>query len=118
MTKFLLEKGCPVDAKDSSGNSLVHYATAYGWRSILDLLLAAGAELQVTNDWKISPMFVGMLKGHMRLANVCLNAPGIDVNGESREMFAFLFVLPNVPAVRVWYSFAPLNLFGKFRDDT
>lgn len=81
MTKFLLHKGCPAGVKDSSGNALVHYATAYGWKSILDLLQAANAELNVMNDWKISPMFIGMLKGHMRLANVCLDAPGVDVNG-------------------------------------
>ena len=51
---FLLRKGCDPNAKDSSGNSPLHYAAGYGWWFMLRLLLSAGTDPNVLNDWKVS----------------------------------------------------------------
>ena len=55
VASYLLYLGADPNRKDSSGNSLVHYAAAYGWYHCLKLLIKdAGASHNVDNDWKVS----------------------------------------------------------------
>lgn len=55
VASYLLYLGADPNRKDSSGNSLVHYAAAYGWYHCLKLLIKdAGATYNVDNDWKVS----------------------------------------------------------------
>lgn len=59
MASYLLYLGADPNRKDSSGNSLVHYAAAYGWYHCLKLLIKdAGASHNVDNDWKVSSNFL------------------------------------------------------------
>ncbi len=53
VTSYLLREGANPDAADSSGNTCVHYAAAYGWYFCLKVLLAAGANPNVFNNWKV-----------------------------------------------------------------
>ena len=54
VTSYLLYLGADPDRLDSSNNSLVHYAAAYGWHFILKLLVKdAGASPDVPNDWQV-----------------------------------------------------------------
>ena len=78
---FLIHQGAAIDKVDSSGNTLVHYACAYGWYFCLKLLNQAGAVLDLGNEWKVTPLAVSMLKGHTGLAKWLLEQPGVDING-------------------------------------
>lgn len=50
---YLLKSGADPNDTDSSGNSLLHYAVAYGWWFCIKLLLDAGVSINVSNDWKV-----------------------------------------------------------------
>jgi len=80
VVSYLMHMGADADAQDSSHNSVSHYAAAYGWINCLEFLIANGANANVFNDWKISPLGVAMLKGHFACADLLLNQKGVDVN--------------------------------------
>ena len=53
VVSYLLSEGANPNAADSSGNTCLHYAAAYGWYFCLKLLLDVGANPNVSNDWKV-----------------------------------------------------------------
>lgn len=54
VASYLLYLGADPNRVDSSGNSLVHYAAAYGWYFVLKLLVnEGGAKPTVANDWQV-----------------------------------------------------------------
>jgi ankyrin repeat protein len=62
------------------GNTVLHYAAAYGWYFCLTLLLDSKANPNVANDWKVTPLGIAFLKGHMGLADILLDQPNVDIN--------------------------------------
>ncbi|GFT42008.1 poly polymerase tankyrase [Nephila pilipes] len=80
VTSYLLRLGANPNSTDSSGNALVHYAAAYGWYFCMKLLIEAGASLNLPNDWKITPLSLAFMKGHMGLVDFLVEQPGIDIN--------------------------------------
>ena len=54
VVSYLLSEGANPNAVDSSGNTCLHYAAAYGWYFCLKLLLHVGANPNVSNDWKVN----------------------------------------------------------------
>lgn len=54
VASYLLYLGADPNRVDSSGNSLAHYAAAYGWYFVLKLLVnEGGANPSVANDWQV-----------------------------------------------------------------
>ena len=53
IASLLLSLGANPDRCDSSGNSVAHYAAAYGWICCLKLLHEAGANLVGVSDWQV-----------------------------------------------------------------
>ena len=53
VVSYLQREGASPDSDDSSENTCLHYAAAYGWYFCLKLLLEAGANCNVSNDWKV-----------------------------------------------------------------
>ena len=53
---YLLNVGVNPDARDSSDNTPLHYAAAYGWFYCVKLLLEAGANPSVINNWKVGKL--------------------------------------------------------------
>ena len=51
---YLLNLGADPDRGDNSANTPLHYACAYGWYFCAKLLLEAGANANVANDWKVN----------------------------------------------------------------
>ena len=62
VASYLLNRGADPNTTDSSGNTAMHYAAAYGWYFCMKALLDAGAEPDRPNDWKVTcrlqPRFV------------------------------------------------------------
>ncbi|CAL8148360.1 unnamed protein product [Orchesella dallaii] len=77
---FLLRLGVNHMALDSSGNSLLHYATAYGWYFATMLLLEAGCPPNQPNHWKMTPVAISFMKGHTGLMEILMKQEQVDVN--------------------------------------
>lgn len=80
IASFLLSLGADPNRSDTSGNSNMHYACAYGWHFCTKVLIEAGAELNACNEWKLTPTAVALLKGHKGIAKPLLAMPGVDIN--------------------------------------
>lgn len=81
LVSLFLSLGADPNHVDSSGNSVVHYAAAYGWFFCLKLLVAnGGANPNIASDWKMTPVCIAFLKGHFGLVDLLLNQPGVDIN--------------------------------------
>jgi ankyrin repeat protein len=80
VSKYLVLKGFDVNGLDSSNNSVVHFASAFGYSSILSLLQTAGANLNTLSDWSTSPLSISLMKGHLKCSTIILNDPNVDVN--------------------------------------
>jgi ankyrin repeat protein len=77
---ILLRHGANPDASDSSGNSVAHYAAAFGWHECITLLHAAGADFSTSNLSKLTPLSAAMRKGHRSTIRQLLDNCGINVN--------------------------------------
>ncbi|TKR60854.1 hypothetical protein L596_028039 [Steinernema carpocapsae] len=87
---MLLRRGSVIgDSTDSSGNSAVHYACAYGWMDILQLLAKVDPEsLTAPNAWHLTPLSVAYLKGHFDIVDYLLNGEykdKVSVNGKDNQ---------------------------------
>lgn len=81
VTSYLLYLGADPNRVDSSNNSLVHYAAAYGWYFVLKMLVnEGGADPKKANDWKLTPVGIAFMKAHMGLVDFLLKMPGVDIN--------------------------------------
>lgn len=76
VASYLVSKGAAFDKPDSSMNTNLHYACAYGWYFCAKLLIDAGASPNAANEWKLTPVAVAFLKGHSGLAKWLLDIPG------------------------------------------
>lgn len=92
---YLLRRGSEPNACDSSGNSCLHYACAYGWYYPMKTLIEAGADVNSINDWKLTPFGAAFLKGHVGICDqlLVLHRDRIDINfrtedGETLVMLA------------------------------
>lgn len=85
----LLRRGASATTADSSGNTPLHYAVAYGWAPAVQLLLQAAPEaLTMNNDWHLSPLAVAYLKGHVGIVDQLLEGPHadqVDINCTDNE---------------------------------
>ena len=77
---YLLRLGADPNRADSSGNSCLHYASAYGWWFCVAALLQAGALIQPRNVWGLTPLGVAVMKGHKGIAEHLATLPGVDID--------------------------------------
>ena len=82
IASLLLQRGSEWDHNDSSMNTPLHYAAAYGWLDCIELLLKTGADVNAQNSWKISPINIAMLKNHHGCVKRFLEEEKVDVNGK------------------------------------
>ena len=85
VASLLLQYGSEWNHVDSSQNSVLHYAAAFGWRECIDLLLKHGADLNANNMWKVTPITIAMLKNHQSIVKELLKRDEIDVNGKDDQ---------------------------------
>ena len=80
VASYLISKGASPFSPDSSENTCLHYACAYGWYHCLLLLTEAGAPLNHANVWGLTPIAAAALKGHTGIFKHLLKLEGVDVN--------------------------------------
>jgi hypothetical protein len=65
---------------DSSSNTALHYAIAYGWYFCVKLLIEGGGNLNCVNSWQTTCLAAGFLKGHYGLCDYLLTDHNVDIN--------------------------------------
>jgi hypothetical protein len=65
----LLEHGCKLEKADSSFNTLLHYAAAYGNIEAIHILKQNGV-IQTKNKRGIYPWEIAIFKGHIGAAKI------------------------------------------------
>ena len=81
IVSLLICSGAVPTKVDINGNSLVHYATCYGWSHCLTLLIDIGLSLSLpVNNQGFSPMFCAVMKGNFSLATKLLYSKEVDIN--------------------------------------
>ena len=65
VASLLLQNGSDWNSVDSSGNSCLHYAAAFGQHQCVELLMRHGAEINAENMWKVTPINIAMLMNHV-----------------------------------------------------
>eukprot|EP00775_Hariotina_reticulata_P003994 gene3994-4245_t len=85
----LLERGCPVDAADYDGRTLLHVAVTNGQEGAVKVLLAAGANPNATNSAGSSPLLEAAMNGSREIL-ATLMAAGAKLNLPTTEEAALL----------------------------
>jgi ankyrin repeat protein len=80
VASLLLQNGADWNQHDSSQNYPIHYAAAYGWPDLIDLLLKVGSNINQENSWRLTPINVAMLLNHEGCVKKFLEHPDVDVN--------------------------------------
>jgi len=76
---ILLNASADPNAADDSGNTVTHYAAAFGWLECIELLSQAGAGMSTANAMKLAPVTAALQKGHVSVFRRLLSL-GIDPN--------------------------------------
>ena len=80
VASYLLSLGADPNKLDSSQNSNLHYASAYGWWFCMIVLIEAGAVVDAKNEWSLTPLGVAILKGNKGIVDHLVHLPGIDID--------------------------------------
>lgn len=92
IVSYLLMKGAEYDHVDSSDNSSLHYAAAYGFHECIKLLVQAGANINAQNSWNLTPLSVGLMKCHSRCVKQLLEYKDINVNCQDDQGKSLLYL--------------------------
>jgi hypothetical protein len=87
----LLAKDAPVTAVGSDGGTVLHRVSHYDRPDMVQLLLDAGADISVQNQWGRAPLHVAARRGCREVAALLL-ARGADPNATTREGWTTLHV--------------------------
>ena len=79
VASYLLSRGADPNSVDSSRNSNLHYACAYGWWFCMQILLDVGADANHKNEWNLTPLSVAFLKGNKGIGKFLAELPGVDI---------------------------------------
>lgn len=85
IVSYLLRIGANAKVFDSSSNSALHYAIAYGWYFCVRLLIEAGANVNAINSWQTTCLAAGFLKGHFGLCDYLLSEHDININFQTDD---------------------------------
>eukprot|EP00049_Salpingoeca_infusionum_P005521 m.93150 g.93150 ORF g.93150 m.93150 type:complete len:2953 (-) comp12996_c0_seq1:137-8995(-) len=83
--QYLLRAGHDLDVTDTSGNTPAHYAAAYDWVGLLQLLHHYGADLTKSNDWKTSILSIAVIKSCISCIIYLLSIGSHDLSAKDNQ---------------------------------
>lgn len=72
-----------INEQDESGNSLLHYASYYGYNSIVSLLLASGSDWDLKNNLGQTPIFKSVINNKYTTFNLLNKYPVVYNNTDN-----------------------------------
>ena len=76
----LLAAGAQIDAVDANRDTALHYATQFKQHACVQLLLNAGANPNLLDQWGQTPITMSVSGYQWKTARLLINHPGIDLN--------------------------------------
>ena len=81
---FLKKDNINVNAVDENGLSPLHYACQKGYRDIVKLLIASGADVTLISNVSITPLHTAVLSGNKEIIQLLTEA-GADLNATDKR---------------------------------
>jgi ankyrin repeat protein len=69
---LLIKHNADADMADTSGNTPLHHAAAYGWLECVQTLIQYGANQSQENAWKSTPITIALQKNHLAVVKELL----------------------------------------------
>jgi ankyrin repeat protein len=82
---LLIKHNANIGLPDTSGNTALHHAAAYGWTECVKLLIQYGANSSPENAWKSTPITIALQKNHLAIVKELLHSQEINVNSKDDE---------------------------------
>ena len=82
--KWIAELSKDVNAKDSNGDTPLHYASEKGHLEIVAKLIEKGAEVNAQNNKRVTPLHDASFKGHVKVVAKLIEK-GAEVNVQSKK---------------------------------
>jgi len=76
----LIDKGAQMEAKDSNGNTPLHFAAANGHLEIVRLLCDHGADVEARNKWGMRPLHWAAYHGHISIVKELIEVKNVEIN--------------------------------------
>ena len=88
--RTLLEQNVDVNSREADGAAAIHWAAHLADQQMVDLLVGAGAQVDVQNDYGVTPLTLGCVNGDTNIIESLLKAGGdpnlAQGNGETPLM--------------------------------
>lgn len=86
IVSLLIKHRASSEQPDTSGNTPLHHASAYGWLECVQVLLKYGnVNPSADNAWKMSPVTIALQKNHISIVNELLLTQDINVNSKDDD---------------------------------
>jgi len=91
---LLIDIGAPIDSRDTSGTTALHYAVIWGYFDVCRFLIKNKADLNAQNNQGLTPLHQAALKYNMQIYSIFINAGAdttlLDSRGKTaRELLVF-----------------------------
>ncbi|CAF1173369.1 unnamed protein product [Rotaria sp. Silwood1] len=96
IVSHLLRMGTNANVFDSSMNTALHYAIAYGWYFCVRLLFEADTNLNCANCWQTICLRVDFSKGHHGICDYLLTEYQADINLKTDDGLTLVIITVDV----------------------
>jgi ankyrin repeat protein len=70
--KSLIEEGCDINTKDSSGKTPLHYAVEGEQKDVVEFLITNGADINMQPRRRETPLHIAAIRGHREIAELLI----------------------------------------------